>query len=131
HDDSIFIDVIRALHRIQNRIEILDLRLTPPRRVGPGVRDDVNLLSTGQSANGPIAPRLITRSHHTTVKLKADLITMGRVVRFRDIQCVEELAAMSTVARLDDPFCDVRRVRPPRLEALRRLLESDTAIDDV
>src|SRR3972149_532079 len=73
--------VARALASVKNRAEVLDLRWPPPRRVGPAVRDDVDLLGARQQADGSIAPWSVALPADAAVQLEPPLIAPRPVGR--------------------------------------------------
>ena len=49
-DDAVLVDVVGALDAVDDRRDVLDLRRPPPLRLGPRLRQDVNLFDAGQRA---------------------------------------------------------------------------------
>ena len=94
-DDAVFVDVVEALHAVDDRGEIEHLIVAPPRRLGPRVGDNVDLLGAGERTDGAVADRRIRRaSADAAVQLDADLIAADGIVLLRHVHGVDVLDAI-------------------------------------
>src|SRR5205085_4941682 len=120
-----------ALQRVDNRAQVTHLIIAPPRRVFPGVRQDVNLFGARQSADLAIAARLIIGPRSdSSVQLKADLVAPRRIVSRRDINGEIVLGAVPGAVAQKKYTAFLRRVAAPALQPTPGLVKGDTGFRD-
>ena len=130
--DTVLVDVVRPLHHIENRTKVVDLAAAPPRCVSPGVRHDVDLFGARQACVRSGARRCVgLDAADAAMELDADLVFACRVVALRNVECVEVLTTLAAIAPLHDSSGHVARVDAALPEASERLVESDSARDDL
>jgi len=133
--DEVLVDVVGPLDAVEDRVEVLDLRLAPPRRVAPPGRPDVNLLGalehrTASAAAAAGAGLAGLAHHHAAVQLEAELVLPRRIVGLRHVQVIVELAQRRAPLEADAAPLHLRRVAAPSLQPRERIVERDRQADD-
>src|SRR5262249_23675248 len=99
----VFIDVVGALDRVRDRVEVKNLIVAPPWRGIPGIRDDIDLFGALQWRFAGSARLIGFASADAPVKLKPNLIALRGIVGSRYVQGVKVFdSVLGFVAQLDD-----------------------------
>ena len=132
--DAVLVDVVGALQAVEDRVDVLDLRAAPPRRIAPGDGHHVDLLGAfegGAAAASSGGARLAGLApHDAAVQLHADLIFARRVVVERHVQVVEEVARHRAPLELHESAFRLRGIGASALQPRQRLVEGDAGPDD-
>ena len=130
-DDAVLVDVVETLHAIDDRGQVQHLIGAPPRRVGPGVRHDVDLLGAGERADRAVADRRVGRaSADAAVQLDAHLVAARRIVVVGHVDGEEVLDAVRRAVLHPDDAGVARDVGAATLQSSVRLVEADAGAED-